>query len=137
MKKQIIALSLIFIFCFSIFGFAEDWHIPKEPYEQLFPDGPVLISEVPDLRYEVWNSWNEIQKYSFVSGVITGMLFATHDIKDRKEFFAKIGGMTPSQIVDTIDKFYKDYPFVRDQYWVFVAISNVLPRYRSGEKPID
>lgn len=129
MKKQIIVLSLIFAFCFSSFGFANEWHIPEHASM-----GDVI--KHPAINYETWNEWNECQKYAFIFGFLMGYLNCPPS-NHKDEFFDKIGGMTLTQVVDTVDKFYRDHPEVRDRYHLFKVILSVLPRYRSGDKPID
>lgn len=128
MRKRIITLSLILVFCFSSFGFANDeWRIPEQAAR-----GNII--SYPVIDYEVWNTWNQIQKYGFTFGFLIGYLQCP-PANHKDEFFDKIGGMTITDVIDTIDKFYRDYPEVRDRYYVLRVILSVLPRYRSGEKP--
>ncbi len=131
MKRCILISCLVSTLFLSGFGFAdEEYRIPKQPFTA---EGNILA---PAVNYEVWHMWPEPQKYGFVAGFIVGLMFQP-DLKVKKDFFNKIGGMTLDQVVDTIDKFYRDYPHVRDRYPVLTVILSALPRYRSGQHPID
>ena len=108
----------------------EEYRIPVNPYSEGSLRPGILVFD-----YSHWNQISEAQKGGFVSGFITGMLIAEPTPRKR-EFFRIVGGMTIRQVVEAIDRFYRDYPELRERFVVARVVLTCLPRSRQGLHPI-
>jgi hypothetical protein len=121
MLRSFIVLCLFSALFFSGPGHADEWRVPKQPWTYGGLKAPLIDQTL-------WKNWDQNQKYHFVGGFLTGLIFgAGHSVG--QEYFKKIGGMTINQVVEALDGFYREHP--DGDSTVYTVILRVIPENRA------
>jgi hypothetical protein len=136
MKYQIIILGLFFSLLITRVGIAQEYTI-KPPIKASSTNSRDIYMHAADINYETWSNMSDASKHYFLVGYFMGLQFGyTTEEDDFWKYFNDLKGMTISQVADTIDKFYKDYPQIRDKYSLIQVIWKPLQNLRTGKNPL-
>lgn len=78
---------------------------------------------------------NRSDRMSYVLGYLDAMTLVAYDSKIAEKFLTECKGMDLDQLLDTVDKFYKEYPELADNSPAFVMLQSI-PRMRKGLFPV-
>jgi hypothetical protein len=130
MKKSIFTATVIIVMFFTLVNGKSD------------DKSGIYRVEVSDTWYPMdATAWTKLpSKSRSTSFYVRGFLDALVHCRivgslDIEKWLLDCEGMDVQQIVDTIDKFYKDYPQLRDKPPALVLIE-IIPRLRKGLPPI-
>lgn len=125
-------MSLI-LFCFAILVYSKQNYTVKR-----FETGANLIYAMvpelwilPDLDSEV----RELAQLHYINGFLDAVAYWEARPQKLRRWSSECKGMDIQQLVDTVNKFYEDYPQWRDRPPAFV-VAIVIPRLRKGLPPM-
>jgi hypothetical protein len=118
MIKLVLSMAFIAALAFSGPCRADEWRVPKQPWTYGGLKAPLI-------DHTLWKNWDRNAKYHFVGGFLTGLIFGAGQSAGQ-DFFKKIGGMTINEVVDDLDRFYREHP--DDGATIYSLILKVIPQ---------
>ena len=123
MLKSFFVLCLCAALFFAGLCDADEWRVPNQPWTYSGLKAPLIDQTL-------WKNWDQDEKYHFVGGFLTGLIFGASQSVGQ-EYFKKIGGMTINQMVKALDRFYREHP--DEDSTVYTVILRVIPESRADD----